>query len=347
MKGFLERLQNGGNIVTAEGYLWELQRRGFTQFGSFLPEVVLERPSAVRNLHEEFALAGSDVIQAYTYYAHREQLKRQGLEDNIEKLNRDALKMAREVANEHGKLMAGGLSNTPLYKPDDPKSHEIIAEMFKEQVEWAVEEGADFMIGETFNCFGEACLALEAIKKHGKGVPAVITLTAYFPDRTTDDVPFTEACKRLEELGADVVGINCARGPDIMLPLVKEIKAVCKGPVAALPVPYRTTSKQKTFQSLTDPKTGKKVYPENLDSVRCNLSDIRDFATAAKDAGIQYVGLCCGNAPDLTRELALVYGRNPPAAKYCTDHSKSFVFGDDTEHYGEEMLKLRKFMTGE
>ena len=84
-----------------------------------------------------------------------------------------------------------------------------------------------------------------------------------------------------------------------------------------------------------------------MDRLKCNPTEIRDFALAAKEAGIQYIGLCCGNAPNLTRELALVYDRNPPTAKYCTDMSRCFMLGDDGESYGEEMVKLRKFILGE
>jgi betaine-homocysteine S-methyltransferase len=56
----------------------------------------------------------------------------------------------------------------------------------------------------------------------------VITLTAYIPDETTDEVPFPEACRQLEEAGAAVVGLNCGRGPRTMMPLVREIRKVCK-----------------------------------------------------------------------------------------------------------------------
>ena len=59
------------------------------------------------------------------------------------------------------------------------------------------------------------------------GLPAVVTLTAYYPDRTTDELPIPEACKRLQDAGATVVGLNCARGPGIMMPLIKEIKKLC------------------------------------------------------------------------------------------------------------------------
>ena len=53
-------------------------------------------------------------------------------------------------------------------------------------------------------------------------------MAAYFPDITTDDIPFPEACKRLEDEGAAVVGINCARGPDVMMPLIREVRKVFK-----------------------------------------------------------------------------------------------------------------------
>lgn len=63
-----ERLKDGGTVVVAEGYLWEIERRGYLQFGQYLPNVVLDNPSVVKQLHEEFAHAGSDVIEAFTVY---------------------------------------------------------------------------------------------------------------------------------------------------------------------------------------------------------------------------------------------------------------------------------------
>ena len=60
------------------------------------------------------------------------------------------------------------------------------------------------------------------------GLPAVITIGCYFYDLTTDDVPIPQALRQLEELGADVVGVNCGRGPDSMMPLLKKCREVCK-----------------------------------------------------------------------------------------------------------------------
>ncbi|XP_033739938.1 betaine--homocysteine S-methyltransferase 1-like [Pecten maximus] len=334
-KGLLERLNNSEHVLVAEGYMLETERRGYLKFGSFAPEVVLDNPDMVRSMHREFVHAGSDVVEAFTYYGHRERLKLIGREDNLEKLNRTALKIAREVADETGTLMAGGLCSTTIYEENKPDIDEQIRAMFKEQVEWAVEEGADFIIAETINDYGEAKLALEAIQQYGKGLPAVITIVCYNPDITLDDVPIAEACRKLEEAGAAVVGLNCGRGPRTMLPLIREIRKVCKGPIAALPVTFRTTEEDRTWTSLKDPETGKHAWPSNLSCVACNRDDIRQFAEEAKAIGVNYVGLCCGNAPFFFRELAEVYGRKPGACKYSSDLSLSVLAGDSKDSYSK------------
>ena len=79
--GLLERLE-AGPVICAEGYLFELERRGYLQAGAYVPEVVLDHPEMVRQLHREFVHAGSDVVEAFTYYGHREKLKVIGKEDD-------------------------------------------------------------------------------------------------------------------------------------------------------------------------------------------------------------------------------------------------------------------------
>src|SRR6266849_8238864 len=95
----LERLRNGP-VICAEGYLFELERRGYLQAGAFVPEVVLEHPEAVTQLHRDFVHAGSDVVEALTYYAHREKLRIIGREQDLERINRRALDMAKGVAED-------------------------------------------------------------------------------------------------------------------------------------------------------------------------------------------------------------------------------------------------------
>src|SRR5207245_6657669 len=116
--GLLERLERGP-VVCAEGYLFEFERRGYLQAGAFVPEVVLEHPEIVEGLHREFVHAGSDVVEAFTYYAHREKLRLIGKEDLLEPMNQQALAIARDVARDTNTLFAGDLSNTNLFVTDD------------------------------------------------------------------------------------------------------------------------------------------------------------------------------------------------------------------------------------
>src|SRR5918912_1657386 len=109
-----DRLE-AGPVVCAEGYVFELERRGYLQAGAYVPEVVLEHPEVVTDLHREFVHAGSDVVEAFTYYAHREKLRLIGAEHLLEPLTRRALAIAGRVARETGTLFAGDVCNTNVF----------------------------------------------------------------------------------------------------------------------------------------------------------------------------------------------------------------------------------------
>jgi methionine synthase I (cobalamin-dependent) len=324
--GLTQRLQNGENVLVAEGYVFEFERRGYLKAGPYVPEIVLEHPNLVQSLHEEFVHAGSDVVEAFTYYAHREKLRMIGRESDLEKINRNALKIARKVADETKTLMAGNICNSTVYSAKDSATWDTTKAIFKEQIEWAVSEKADFIIAETYSDFGEAKIALEAIKEYGRGLPAVITLGQANNVETKDGVPFDQACHQLESAGAAVVGLNCSSGPATIIPLMAEIRQACKGRIAALPVPFRTTPQQPQMQNLRIPETGERAFPLLLDRFSSTIDEIEKFGQSCKDIGIQYVGLCCGNSSRYFRTLAESLGRTPPASKYSADLSLHHVF---------------------
>jgi betaine-homocysteine S-methyltransferase len=320
----LERL-DAGPVVCAEGYLFECERRGYLQAGAFVPEVVLEHPEVVAGLHREFVHAGSDVVEAFTYYAHREKLATIGREDDLEPLNRQALAIAKEVADETGALLAGNVSNTNVFAADDGARRAVRA-MFEEQIGWAVEAGVDFVIGETFSWHEEAAIALDAIR--ATGLPAVITLAVHREGTTREGYTPAESLRLLEEAGADVVGLNCIRGPSTMLPLLRDVRAACSGRLAALPVPYRTTDAEPTFQSLTDPGHDR-PFPTALDPFTCARGELGDFAREALALGVTYLGVCCGAGPHHIRAVAEALGKAPPASRYSPDMSKHAFLGTD------------------
>jgi betaine-homocysteine S-methyltransferase len=330
MNRLLERLAQGP-VICAEGYLFELERRGYLQAGAFVPEVVLEHPEKVSELHREFVHSGSDVVEAFTYYAHREKLRLIGKEHLLERINRQALELARGVARETGTLFAGDICNTNVWTGEE--SRDTVRAMFEEQVGWAVEAGADLVIGETFSWGDEALVATEVIKD--AGLPAVVTLAIHRTPRTREGWTPEDACRRLEQAGADVVGLNCTRGPATMLPLLEPIRAAVSVAVAALPVPYRTTAQEPTFQSLRDrdlPGAGDsppRAFPTALDPFTCNRHEIARFAADALALGVHYLGVCCGAAPHHVRAMAEAVGRTPPASRYSADMSKHAYFGTD------------------
>ena len=330
--GKLNERLDAGPVICAEGYLFELERRGYLQAGAFVPEVVLEHPELVAQLHREFVHAGSDVVEAFTYYAHREKLALIGREDDLEAMNRGALQIAKDVAAEHGSLVAGNICNTNVFDPDVPASIDVVRAMFTEQVAWAAEAGVDLVIAETFSYAAEAIVALEVIK--AAGLDAVVTITVHRHPETRDGWGVGEACKRIEDAGADVVGLNCIRGPRTMLPLLAEVRAACDGHIAALPVPYRTTEAEPTFQSLTDPVAGDllpdgRPFPVALDPFTCTRYEMGAFAIAAQELGVTYHGICCGAGPHHIRSVAEALGRTPPASRYTADMSRHAYFGTD------------------
>ena len=325
--GLLERLEKGV-VLGAEGYLFELERRGYLKSGPYVPEVVLDFPDAVRELHREFLRAGAEVMVAFTYYGHREKMRLIGREDELEPLNRDALRLAREIASEGDALVAGNICNTWVYDPTDEKrTSAVVRDMYEEQVGWAVEEGADLIISETNDYLGEALIGTEVAK--AAGLPVVATFASTMP-QTIDGVEFDEACRRLEAAGADVVGLNCSRGPATMLPVLEKIRAAVDCHVAAQPVPYRTTPEEFTFVQLSDQR-GRRAFPIALEPFTCTRFEMADFALAARELGVGYIGICCGGAPHHVRSMAEALGRDVPASRYSPDISLHPILGDHVQ----------------
>jgi betaine-homocysteine S-methyltransferase len=316
-----------GAVICAEGYLFELERRGYLQAGAFVPEVLFDHPEVVEQLHLDFVHAGSDVTQALTYYVHREKLRVIGREKDLVPMNKVALNIAKSVARRTGTLFAGDLCNTNIYDPKDSKALKEVERIFAEQVGWAVDAGVDYFVAETFSWGGEALLALAAIQKHSK-VPAVVTMAMHREDITRDGLSPVEVCQRLEQAGAQVVGINCHRGPATIMPMMRDIRQAVSCHVAALPVPYRTTPAQPSFMSLTDPCCGDaRAFPVGLDPFVCTRQEIFDFGREAFELGIHYLGVCCGAGPHHIRALAESLGRQPPASRYSADMSRHAFFG--------------------
>ena len=152
--------------------------------------------------------------------------------------------------------------------------------MYEEQVRWAKEAGVDFIVAETINWVEEMKIALKAIKD--EGLIAVANYAIPRGDKTRDGYTPEDACKIIEDLGADVVGLNCYRGPEMTMKLLTKIRENVSCHVAGLPVPYRTTEAEPGFLNQTDHECdcipGGNAFPVALDNLLCNRFEMAEFA---------------------------------------------------------------------
>jgi len=297
-KGILERLKEGP-VLGDGGYLLELEKRGWVRAGPFTPEVALVYPQALRELHVEFREAGADVLQALTFYASRDKLVTVGLENRLEDLNRASVRIAREVAGDRC-LVAGNLSLTWMYEPNSPSAAERVRRTFDEQLAVQVDEGIDFIIGETFSWLGEALRADERART--TGLPTMVTICFENKDQTAEGKTAVEAAQALFDAGADIVGMNCLRPPEHMLPAMEQMRRAVSGYLGCQPVAYRTPKEKPDFTSLPE-------FPYALDPLQLTRKEMADYALRARDIGINYIGACCGSVAMHIREMGRALGK--------------------------------------
>jgi betaine-homocysteine S-methyltransferase len=305
-EGILDRLAEG--IVLGDGgYLLELEKRGYVQAGPFTPEVVIEHPEALVQLHREFLRAGAEVLQTMTFYASDDKLATVGMAGKVDEINREAVRIAREVAAERGASVAGNLSLTWAYDPNDDATPDHVRGLFDRQLQDQLDAGPpDFWIGETFSFTGEALLFVERAKATGLPVMATMSFEK-LPARSYEGDAPGEAAKKLADAGADVVGVNCLNGPAQQLPIAIEMVEALGGatPVAAQPVAYATSDDSPDFTSWSD-------FPYGLSARTLARGDLAAFAADARDAGVRYIGSCCGSVAEHVRAMAKVLGKLPP-----------------------------------
>jgi betaine-homocysteine S-methyltransferase len=326
-KGILERLADGP-VLGDGGYLLELEKRGYVQAGPFTPEVVIDHPDALEQLHREFLRAGAEVLQTMTFYASDDKLATVGLQGKVDDINRDAVAIARKIAAEGDALVAGNLSLTWAYEPDDDRSPEHVRELFDRQLaDQTAAGGVDFWIGETFSYLGEALLFVERAKRTGLPVMATMSFEQ-LPAQSYEGDSAADCAKRLADAGADIVGVNCLNGPEQQLPIAREMREAVGGYVASQPVAYRTSDERPDFTAWPN-------FPYGMDAMQSTRQEMAEFTRAASDTGIRYIGSCCGSVAGHVRAMAKVLGKLPEAERPWRSSSgkvmSAYEYHDHTE----------------
>jgi betaine-homocysteine S-methyltransferase len=305
----LERVRQG-IVVGDGGYMLELERRGYVDSGSerekvgtgrgsgqFTPEVAIENPDALRGLHREFLLAGSQVLQALTFFATREKLSRAGFGAHTESINIAAVKIAREIAGTQV-LVAGSVSRTQLFEREGNSAAGHVRDLLAEQIQLLKVAGVDFLILETFFHLEEMMIGLECAAT--SGLPMMATMS-FRPttERCSDGYTPVECAKRMADAGARLVGANCEQEPARMLPILRAMRAAVgdRVGIAAQPAAFQTTEQTQCFTKLSQ-------FPDDLETIQVSRRDICEFGRQARREGISYVGGCCGCNAAYIRALA-------------------------------------------
>lgn len=308
MKSKLTDLLKTSVVLGDGGYLIELERRGYVDSGSrrekvgtgrgsgqFTPEVAIENPDALRELHREFLRAGSQALQALTFFGTREKLNRAGYGAQTESINATAVKLAKEIAGDRA-LVAGSVSRTQLVEREGMGALGTTRDHIAEQIRLLKDAGVDFLILETFFHLAEMKVALECAA--ASGLPAVATMS-FRPliTQCTDGHTPAECARVMADLGAVAVGANCEQDPARMLPLLREMRAATSVPLAAQPAAFHTTEQCHSFTCLPQ-------FPDELETIQISRREFEKFGQAARAEGIGYVGGCCGCNAAYIRALA-------------------------------------------
>jgi 5-methyltetrahydrofolate--homocysteine methyltransferase len=290
----IERVRAGERLVFDGGYGTMLFAAGLVN--GACPELWNDtHPDVVRGIHKGYFDAGSDFVETNTFGGTRLKFQAYHISERTRELNEKGARLAREVCPP-GKYVAGSIgptSHLPIeYEPLGDTSDEAYFENFKEQAEALAEGGVDLFAVETMMFPQEATAAIRACKAVAN-LPVMATMFFQFEedqarDRTMWGESPAEVAKTLLGAGADVVGMNCGRGPDRAIVIIREMRAVTAAPLIAYP--------NAGLPIMKDGVVTYELGPEEM---------ARDYP-ALLDAGCNIVGACCGSTPDHIRLIAQI-----------------------------------------
>ncbi|PAA86091.1 hypothetical protein BOX15_Mlig031806g1 [Macrostomum lignano] len=336
-RGIMERLDNGEVVIGDGGFVFALEKRGYVKAGPWTPEAVVEHPEAVRQLHREFLRAGSDVMQAFTFYASDDKLSNRGntasQKYGCTNINAAACRVAREVAQEGGALFLGGVCQTPTYLSGASK--EDTKEIFRGQMGAFKDEGVDFILCEYFEHVEEAEWAIEVGLETGLPVACSMCIG---PQGDMHGNSAGDCAIRMARAGAKIVGVNCHYDPFVSLEAIKLMKEALerenlKAYLMCQPLAYMTPDAGKQgFIDLPE-------FPFALESRICNRWDMHRYAREAYDLGVRFIGGCCGFEPyhirAVAEELAAERGRFPAGSE------KHVVWGGGLKMHTKPWVRAR------
>ncbi len=255
-------------------------------------ELNISQPQMIRTVHEEYLQAGAEVIETNTFGANAFRLERHGLADQTRAINLAGAKLARAAADQAQEKQAArifvagsvgplGVILEPLGKVSLHAAHAA----FAEQIGALAEGGVDLLMIETMTSLQETQQAMLAARAAAPHLPLFVMVTVDDATHCLDGSTAETAAIRITEWGADAVGCNCSSGPATILTAIEKMRAATSLPLVAMP-----------NAGIPRMIEGRNIY---LSSPEYMASYARKFV----QAGVQFVGGCCGTTPSHIRSM--------------------------------------------
>ncbi|HET7876854.1 MAG TPA: homocysteine S-methyltransferase family protein [Methylomirabilota bacterium] len=297
----VERVKAGAILVFDGGYGTALFAAGLAD--GHCPEIWNDtHADVVRGIHKGYFDAGSDLVETNTFGASRLKLKEynerygSAVSDRTRELNIKGAQLARSVCPP-GRYVAGSIGPTSCVPAefgvgDNVATDEEYFETFTEQAAALAEGGVDLFAVETMMFPQEATAAIRACKA-AADLPVMATMFFQYEelhdrDRTMWGDSPADVARTLLHAGAEIVGMNCGRGPDRAIVIIREMRAVTDAPLIAYPNAGLPITRGGFTTYELGPEAMAKDYPALL------------------DAGANIVGACCGSGPEHIRLIAEV-----------------------------------------
>jgi homocysteine S-methyltransferase len=274
------RDQLASRVIVADGAMGTMLYSRGVFINRCFDELNLSAPDMVRQIHQEYAKAGAEILETNTFGATRQRLGAFGFAEKVKTINLAGVRLAREAAN--GAYVAGAVGPLNLrIEPLGPTSFAEARATFREQIDALLEAGVDLLIFETFGNLDELREAVMAGHEAAGGdVPMIAQVTiddfGYLPGGT-DTETFT---REMNSWPVDAIGLNCSVGPKATLETVERMMEYATKPLSAMP------------------NAGLPMRVEGRNMYLCSPEYMAQYARRLLWAGVKIIGGCCGTTPD-------------------------------------------------